>query len=52
MAIVEDLGAPLLLRKVAGSNKFQLIGECYVQGFMNGEIRASSDFTLQDISLV
>ncbi|KAK6368186.1 uncharacterized protein PV06_09520 [Exophiala oligosperma] len=42
VAILPGCSCPLLLRPVldgeAGSHKFEIVAECYVQGMMNGEV--------------
>ncbi|KAF1965201.1 hypothetical protein BU23DRAFT_490249, partial [Bimuria novae-zelandiae CBS 107.79] len=37
--MVRDSAAPLILRRVEGAEEqYQLVGEAYVHGFMNGEM--------------
>ena len=48
---------PFLVRRVphdeAGTNRYQLVGECYLQGIMNGEVMASTpESEMREIELV
>ena len=36
VVVIPGFRYPVLLRKLYGSNKFQLVGACYVSGIMNG----------------
>jgi hypothetical protein len=39
VAIIFGMRMPSLLRRVPGSDDFQLVGPCYVQGVMKGEVK-------------
>ena len=39
VAVIFGMHMPSLLRRVQGSDDFQLVGPCYVQGLMKGELK-------------
>ncbi|KAL1872966.1 hypothetical protein Daus18300_004106 [Diaporthe australafricana] len=41
LCILKDATVPLLLRPIAGSDSFKLVGETYMQGMMLGEVTIS-----------
>lgn len=43
---------PFVIRRQATSSSYQLVGECYVNGIMNGEAMEMADLKMQDIELV
>jgi hypothetical protein len=43
VAIIFDMHMPSLLRREPGSDDFQLVGPCYVQDIMKGEVKQQQD---------
>ena len=37
VAVVHEFPLPMLMRRVARSNRYRFLGICYAQGFMDGE---------------
>lgn len=43
---------PFVVRPQAASKSYQLVGECYVHGIMNGEAMQMAGFEMQEIELI
>ena len=43
---------PFVVRRKQGGASYQLVGECYVHGIMDGEIGQVEGFEMQEIKLV
>lgn len=43
---------PFVIRLVEGGEGYELMGECYVHGIMQGEVMEMEDMQLEPVSLV
>jgi hypothetical protein len=51
IAIFHGCDAPFVLRPAGAEGHFQLVGECYIHGIMEGEVFGDPRFVIQDIFL-
>jgi hypothetical protein len=50
--VLENGRVPFVLRPVAGGKNFELLGECYVHGVMDGQLFSKGMPVYENISLV
>jgi hypothetical protein len=52
VCVLEGINVPFVLRKAPEENAFELVGECYVHGIMEGEAIDRNDAPLRTIRIV
>lgn len=52
VCVLEGINVPFVLREAEGDDNFELVGECYVHGIMQGEVMGRNDVPLGKINIV